>query len=425
MQKSLRRISLLKNQLSSSNVNLNKDKLSKNKANKEKKIISCSLNYLEFDDFLTNEEKAFRIKLRNFLESEKISEKFNNLIENQTFDIEIPRSISANFPNIFLGLTDPKTSIMKWGSILMEIGRTDINLSSFFAVQSELCIKTLFYLGSDSQKAKYLDNLTNLNLIGCWGLTEPDYGSDASSMKTTAEPVENGFIINGEKRWIGNGTIADIYFIWARNLKTKKVQSFIIEKNTKGLKVEKINGKLALRAVQNANIHLKDVFVPSENWLSKSNDFKDTNMILLISRLAVTWTCIGAALGVYDTVIKYVSERKQFGRTISSFQITQIKLSHMLASIQAMIQYVKRISELFVKGNLSMGKVSLCKAYCSKMLREIAGVGRELLGGNGILMDYKVMKSFVDAEVIYTYEGTYDINMLVAGSEITGIKSFK
>jgi len=416
MQHSLIRIQLIKNQLSSNNKDRNEQK---------RKIVSCALDYLYFDEFLTEDERSYRRKLRNFIVGEKISEKFNNLIESQNFDSEIPKLIAKNFPELFKGLSDLNNSVFKWAVSLMEIGRCDINLSSFFAIQSELCVKTLFYYGSDLQKRKYLEKLGNLSIIGSWALTEENFGSDASSLQTSAEEVEKGFIINGRKRWIGNGTIADIYFIWARNTKTNKVQCFIVEKGTKGLSSERIESKLALRAVQNANLTLDNVFIPKENCLPGVRDFNDTNKVLLISRLGVTWTAIGVALGVYDTAVEYTTNRKQFGKSISAFQINQLKLGNILGNIQAMILYAKRVSELFRDGKLTMGKVSLCKAYCTKLLREIVALGRELLGGNGILMEYKIMKSFVDAEAIYTYEGTYDINMLVAGSEITGIKAFK
>ena len=431
MQTSLTRLYLIKNQLLSSNQNKTNQNLISNNLKSSKaiasspKFVNSALNYLDFDDFLSQEEKEYIKKLRNYIETEKISDKFTSLIETQKFDLEIPRNLVKNFPDILSGLTDANASMFKWASILIEFGRTDINLSSFVAIQSELCIKTLFYLGSEAQKSKYLQKLISLDLVGCWGLTESNYGSDASSLITTAEEVENGFLINGSKRWIGNGTFADLYFIWARNTKTKKVQCFIIEKNTKGLSAKKMENKLALRAVQNADIFFENVFVPKENCLEKANDFKDTNKVLLISRLGVTWTAIGVAVGAFDAAIKYTSERKQFGKTISSFQISQIKLTSMLANIQAMIQYAKRITELFAKGTLTMGKVSLCKAFISRLLRETVAIARELFGGNGILMEHKVMKSFVDAEVIYTYEGSYDINMLVAASEITGIKAFK
>lgn len=424
MNSSLTRINLLKNQLLAASRN-STDTKAKKAPKAQKQIIKCALNYLDFDDYLTIEEKQYRERLRNYLESEKISEKLTTLIETQSFDLEIARKIVKEFPDILIGLASKETSIYKWAAILMELGRCDVNLSSFFAIQSELCIKTLFYLGSEEQKQKYLSKLISLEIIGCWGLTEPNFGSDASSLQSKASPTEKGFILNGQKRWIGNGTLADIVFLWARNEKTKKVQCFIVEKGTKGLSTKKMESKLALRAVQNAEIKFDNVFVPEANCLPLAKDFNDTNKVLLISRMGVTWTAIGVALGVYDAAIQYVSDRKQFEKPLSAFQLTQIKLGTMLANVQAMIQYAKRVSELFYVGRATMGKISLCKGYCTKLLRETVALGREVLGGNGILMDYKIMKSFVDAEVIYTYEGSYDINMLVAGSEITGIKAFK
>lgn len=429
MQSYLNRINLIKNQLSSTSKSLSSipTKLKTDKAAKPpKQTLTCSLNYLGFDDFLTPEEKTYRNRLRDFLEAEKISEKFSALIETQTFNLEIPRKIVKEFPDILAGLASKETSIFKWAAILMELGRCDVNLSSFFAIQSELCIKTLYYLGSEAQKAKFLQKLISLELVGCWGLTEPNFGSDASSLASTASEAASGdWILNGQKRWIGNGTFADLYFIWARSAQTNKVQCFLAEKGAAGLSAKKMEGKLALRAVQNAELTFQNLQIPKENRLPGASDFKDTNKVLLISRLGVTWTAIGVALGVCDAAVKYTTDRKQFGKPLAAFQLTQMKLGTMLANVQAMIFFTKRVSELFDAGKVSMGKVSLCKGYCSKLLRETVALARELLGGNGILMDYKVMKSFVDAEVVFTYEGSYDINMLVAGSEITGVKAFK
>ena len=186
-----------------------------------------------------------------------------------------------------------------------------------------------------------------------------------------------------------------------------------------------MQGKLCLKAIVNAQIKFENVFVPKENKLEKANSFRDTNKILLVSRLGICWVALGIAIGAYDSTIKYISERKQFGKTISSFQISQIKISKMMADIQSMLFFSKRVTEMYIEGKLDMGVVSVLKAYNTNCLRNIVRIGRELFGGNGILSEYKIMKIFSDAEAIFTYEGTYDINNLVFGSEATGLKAFK
>lgn len=431
------RLGLIRNQLSSSDLKTIKMNEATQDIDKTSRILSktnfvgSALDFLNFDEFLTAEESAYRLAFRKYMEDERFSEKLSQLVEKQQFGINLLRKLENKFKGIFTGLSHNDAnnkhnmSVFLWAAILMELGRVDLNISSFYAIQSELSIKTLFLLGSEAQKSEYLQKLINLDFISSWCLTEPDYGSDASNLITSAEPLENGFIINGKKRWIGNGTFADIYFVWARNTKTNKIQCFLVEKNTKGLSSTKMQGKLALRAVQNAEISFDNVFVPSENALEKAQSFKDTNKILLVSRLGVCWISIGLAIGVYDKVIEYIISRSQFKKKIGEFQLVQNKISLMLGNIQAMMQFAKRITEFYKQGKMTIGKVSLVKAYCSKLLREVVSLGRETLGGNGILMDHKVMKLFTDAEAIFTYEGTYDVNMLVAASELTGFKVFK
>ncbi|GMP51260.1 hypothetical protein CsSME_00017553 [Camellia sinensis var. sinensis] len=261
-------------------------------------------------------------------------------------------------------------------------------------VHSSSAMKTIALAGSETQKQKYLPSLAQLKTIGSWGLTEPGYGSDASSLKTTATKVTGGWILEGQKRWIGNSTFADVLVIFARNTTTKQINGFLVKKDAPGLQATKIENKIGMRMVQNGDILLKKVFVPDEDKLPGINSFRDTNKVLASARLMVAWQLIGIPIGVYDMCHRYLQERKQFGVPLAAFQISQQRLVQMLGNIQGMILMGWRLCKLFEKGTVTVGQVSLGKAFC-------------------------------DLEPIYTGEGTYDINTLVTGREITGISSFK
>ncbi|XP_020539987.1 acyl-coenzyme A oxidase 4, peroxisomal isoform X2 [Jatropha curcas] len=306
-----------------------------------------------------------------------------------------------------------------------EVARVDASCSTFILVHSSLAMLTIALCGSEVQKQKYLPSLAQLSTIACWALTEPDYGSDASALKTTANKVEGGWVLEGQKRWIGNSTFADLLVIFARNTSTNQINGFIVKKDAPGLTVTKIENKIGLRIVQNGDILLKRVFVPDEDRLPGVNSFQDTSKVLAVSRVMVAWQPIGISMGIYDMCHRYLKERKQFGAPLAAFQINQQKLVHMLGNVQAMILVGWRLCKLYEKGKMTPGHASMAKAWITLRARETASIGRELLGGNGILSDFLVAKAFCDLEPIYTYEGTYDINTLVTGREVTGIASFK
>lgn len=306
-----------------------------------------------------------------------------------------------------------------------EVARVDASCSTFILVHSSLAMLTIALLGSEEQKQKYLPSLARLDTVACWALTEPDYGSDASSLKTTATKVDGGWILEGQKRWIGNGTFADVLVIFARNSTTNQINGYIVKKDTPGLTATKIANKIGLRMVQNADILLKKVFVADMDRLPGVNSFQDTNKVLAVSRVMVAWQPIGISMGVYDMCHRYLLERKQFGAPLAALQINQQKLVQMLGNVQAMILVGWRLCKLYEKGKMTPGHASLGKSWITSKARETVAFGRELLGGNGILSDYLIAKAFCDLEPIYTYEGTYDINTLVTGREVTGIASFK
>lgn len=417
----MNRIALIRSQLASNNCN----------NRKEIKIVKSAYDYLNFDEFLTTEERAYRKRLREYLD-EEVTPKLIKDLEKSDFSYEIVEKFNKAFPGIaslnIKGYGCPGFSFWLCSAIVMELSRCDASFCTYIMVHGgELAMKSIDILGSDEQKSYYLPKMNKGELIGCFCLTEPEYGSDASSLKTSAqEDGEGNIIINGQKRWIGNGTHSDVYIVWARSTKTKEVEGFIVPKGAPGLTATKIEGKLALRGVQNANITFKDVKIPIANRLPKATNFqKGVNQVLLFSRLGVAWSSVGLSIGAYDRAVEYCSQRKQFGKSLTSFQLVQEKLSRMMGNIQASLYLCKRTSELFLSGKMTVGKVGLTKAWCTLRGRETVALAREIMGGNGILYENWVMKGFVDAEALYTYEGTYDINMLVAGKELTGIQAIR
>ncbi|KAE9445384.1 hypothetical protein C3L33_22717, partial [Rhododendron williamsianum] len=407
----------------------------------------CTSDYYQLDDLLTPEEQGLRMKYW----------------EKAEFPFHVVPKLGALgiAGGTIKGYGCPGVSITANAICAAEIARVDASCSTFILVHSSLGMLTISIGGSEAQKQKYLPSLAQLKTIACWGLTEPDYGSDASSLKTTATKVDGGWILEGQKRWIGNSTFADVLVIFARNTTTNQINAmtsassicfrFLVMKDAPGLQATKIENKIGLRIVQNGDIVLKRVFVPDEDRLPGINSFQDTNkvhypwetdgpilgflvaysltalckQVLAASRLMVAWQPIGISMGVYDMCHRYLKERKQFGAPLAAFQLTQQKLVCMLGNIQAMILVGWRLCKLYDSGKMTPGRVSLGKAWITSKARETTSLGRELLGGNGILTDFLVAKAFCDLEPIYTYEGTYDINTLVAGREITGIASFK
>ncbi|KAK3227569.1 hypothetical protein Dsin_007431 [Dipteronia sinensis] len=402
----------------------------------------CASDYYQFDDLLTSEERAIRMKVRECMEKdiapimtkywEKAEFPFHVVpkiaalhIAGGTIKVLYTSGIVVTFFCFLWVMGVLVTLLLHLQVAVAEIARVDASCCTFFSVHSCLAMLTIALCGSEAQKQKYLPSMAQLNTVGCWALTEPDYGSDASSLRTTATKVEGGWILEGQKRWIGNSTFADLLIIFARNTTTNHINGYIVKKNAPGLTATKIENKIGLRIVQNGDILLKKVFVPDEDRLTGVNSFQDTNKVLAVSRIMVAWQPVGMSMGVYDMCHRYLKERKQFGAPLAAFQLNQQKLVQMLGNVQAMTLVGWRLCKLYDKGNMTHGQASLAKAWISSKARETISLGRELLGGNGVLADFLVAKAFCDLEPIYTYEGTYDINTLVTGREITGIASFK
>ncbi|XP_012486237.1 acyl-coenzyme A oxidase 4, peroxisomal [Gossypium raimondii] len=383
-------------------------------------------DYYQFNDLLSPEEQALRKKVRECMEKE-VAPIMAEYWEKAEFPFQIVPKLGALHISggTIKGYGCPGLSLTGSAIAMAEVARVDASCSTFILVHSSLAMLTIALCGSEEQKQKYLPSLAQLKTVACWALTEPDYGSDASSLKTTATKVEGGWILEGQKRWIGNSTFADVLVIFARNTTTNQISGYLVKKDSPGLTATKIPNKIGLRIVQNGDILLKEVFVLDEDRLPGVNSFQDTSKVLAVSRVMVAWQPIGISMGVYDMCARYLKERKQFGAPLAAFQINQQKLARMLGNIQAMTLVGWRLCKLYEEGKMTPGHASLGKSWITSMARETAALGRELLGGNGILADFLVAKAFCDLEPIYTYEGTYDINSLVTGREITGFASFK
>jgi glutaryl-CoA dehydrogenase len=311
------------------------------------------------------------------------------------------------------------------GFIMMELARVDCSIATFHGVHSGLAMGSIYLCGSDEQRQRWLPAMQRAEKIGAFGLTEPEVGSGAArGLLTTARRRGNDWILNGQKRWIGNATFADLTVIWARDVEDNQVKGFVVEKETPGFSTEKMKHKMALRVVQNATINLQDCRVADDNRLVNARSFKDTAAVLRMTRAGVAWEAVGCALGAYEHALRYACQREQFDRPIARFQLVQDLLVRMLSNVTASQCMVLRLSQLQDAGLMSEEHASLAKAFCTARARETVGWARELLGGNGILLDHHVARFVADAEAIYSYEGTREINALVVGRAITGFGAF-
>jgi len=309
--------------------------------------------------------------------------------------------------------------------VSMEIARIDCSCATFFGVHSGLAMGSIFLCGSEEQKNKWLPPMARMEKIGAFGLTEPLVGSGAAGgLGTTARREGDTWVLNGQKKWIGNATWCNLTIIWARDVADGQVKGFIVENDTPGFKAEKIQHKMSLRAVQNALITLEDCRVSEENRLQNDASFRDTARVLRMTRGFVAWEAVGCAMGAYENALAYAQTREQFGKPIASFQLVQDLLVKMIGNITASQCMVVRLSQLQDEGKLADEHASLAKAFCTVKMRETVGLARELLGANGIVLDYNVGRFVADAEAIYSYEGTREMNTLIVGRAISGFSAF-
>jgi glutaryl-CoA dehydrogenase len=325
----------------------------------------------------------------------------------------------------YTGYGCPGRSFLLDGLIAMELATADPSIATFNGVHGGLTMGSIYLCGSEEQKQRWLPPMARMEKIGAFGLTEPGVGSGAAGgLTTTARRDGDEWVLDGQKKWIGNATFADLTVIWAKDAEDGQVKGFLVEKDTPGFSTEKLEDKIALRVVQNALITLDGVRVPEENRLANANTFRDTAKVLLMTRAGVAWMAVGCARGAYRHALAYAKERQQFGRPIAGFQLVQDLLVRMLANTTASAALCARLSQLQDAGVASDEHASLAKAFCTVRMRESVGYARELMGGNGILLEHNVGRFVADAEAIYSYEGTREMNTLIVGRSITGLSAF-
>jgi glutaryl-CoA dehydrogenase len=318
----------------------------------------------------------------------------------------------------------PELSPIANGLIHLELNRGDGSLGTFLGVQAGLAMQSIAKLGSEEQKQRWLPPMARLDKIGAFALTEPTHGSDSVALETTARREGDTWTLNGEKKWIGNGTIADVIVVWARDVADGQVKGFLVERETPGFVATRIDGKGSLRAVWQAHITLTDVVVAESSRLPHAESFRDTARVLAGTRNAVAWGALGHATAAYEIAIGYCLERTQFGKPLAAFQIVQDKLVKMLAELCSMQLYCLRLGRLIEEGNLTDTIAAIAKMNNTRKAREIVAEARDLLGGNGILLEFHVMRHMADMEALHTYEGTETIQTLIVGRDVTGIGAF-
>jgi len=392
-----------------------------------KQLPAPNSDLYQLADVLTAEETEIVKKVRAYMET-----KVQPIINKYWSDDAFPFELLPSFKELqlgglgFEGYGCAGGSQKLFGFVAMELARVDASFGTFFGVHSGLAMGSIYLDGSEEQRQQWLPPMARFEKIGCFGLTEPLVGSGTGGgLMTTAKREGNIWVLNGEKRWIGNAPWCDVSIIWARDVADNQVKGFIIEnKTTPGFSVEKIEHKIALKVVQNGQITLKDVHVPEANRLQGGNSFRDTARVLRMTRYMVGWASTGIQMGAFEATLKYAQERLQFGKPIASFQMVQDLLAKMLANVTACQCMMVRLAQMDDEGKLGDHHAALAKAFCTAKSRETVAWGRELLGGNGIVTDYNVARFFADAEALYSYEGTYQMQNLIVGKAITGIGAF-
>jgi glutaryl-CoA dehydrogenase len=392
-----------------------------------KPLPAPNVDFYELSETLPAEEREVVKQVREFMQS-KVAPIITKYWVDDAFPFELlPAIKELNIGGVGMeGYGCRGGSELLFGLVAMEMSRFDSSIATFFGVHNGLAMGSIYLGGSEEQKQKWLPPMARFEKIGCFGLTEPLVGSGASGgLTTTAKREGDTWIINGQKKWIGNSPWCDISIIWARDVADNQVKGFIVEnKNTPGFSVEKIQNKIALKVVQNGLITMDNCRVPEENRLQGDTSFRDTARVLKMTRYLVAWEATGCAMGAYENALKYCQERLQFGRPIGSFQLVQDLLAKMLANITASQCMVVRTAQLQAEGKLSDAHAALAKAFTTAKCRETVAWARELLGGNGIAAEYNVGRFFADSEALYSYEGTYQMQNLIVGKAVTGLSAF-
>lgn len=382
------------------------------------------VDYYNMDDLLSEDEILVRNTVREFVDENVIP-----IIEKHyragTFPLDLVPKMAelglfgSTLPSKYGGA---EMNNVAYGLVMQELERGDSGVRSFASVQSGLVMYPIFTFGSDEQKDHWLPKLASGKAIGCFGLTEPDYGSNPGGMKTTAKRVKDGFVLNGAKMWITNGTLADVAVVWAKL--DGEIKGFLVEKGTKGFEAPEMTGKHSLRASVTSELVFQDCLIPETNMLPKSGGLKSPLMCLSQARYGIAWGAIGSAMACYDTALNYAKSRIQFDKPIAAFQLTQDKLVHMLTEITKAQLLCLQLGRLKDKGKARFTQISMAKRNNVYHALEIARSAREILGANGILDEYPVMRHSANLESVKTYEGTHEMHTLILGEDITGIGAF-
>jgi glutaryl-CoA dehydrogenase len=384
-----------------------------------------SLNYMDEDSLLTDEERMIRDSVREFVSGEIIPV-LQEAHRNEKFPMDlIPRFGEMGLlGSTIQGYGCPGLGHIAYGLVMQELERGDSGIRSFCSVQGALVMYPIYAYGSEKQKEKYLPRLAKAELIGCFGLTEPDAGSNPGGMRTTAEKVPGGYKLNGNKMWITNGSVADIAIVWARL--DGVVRGFIVEKGTPGFSTSLMKGKFSLRVSTTSELHMQNCVVPEDAILPNGSGLKAPLGCLTQARYGIAWGVLGAANACYDTALNYAKERIIFdGKPLAHYQLAQAKLVKMVQEITKGKLLVWQLGKLKESGRLQPHHVSLAKMNNCKIALEVAREARDMLGGNGIIDEYPVIRHMLNLETVNTYEGTEDIHRLVVGQEITGTPAFR
>ena len=376
---------------------------------------------------LTDEQQRVREAVQAFM-NDKVAPIANEAWESGVF----PQDLIPDAGSLFDDVTGvgnyrfPSADPIATGLVSFEMSRVDPSFCTFWGVHTGLSMGSLYMFGSEEQKERYLRPMEKFEMIGSWALTEPDHGSDASrGLETTAERHGDTWVLNGAKKWSGNATFADVNVIWARDVSDSHVKGFLVEKDTDGYEVEKLGGKIAKRGVENVLISIDDVEVPEANRLPGVETFADVSAQLATCRAGVAWEAAGLATGAYEKALDYCNHRLQFGKPVSSFQMVQDELVTMLGKVTALQTFVMQLGRVEAKqGHVSSEKASLAKVWACDTMREVVSIARGIMGGNGILLEHDVARLFADAEGVYAYEGSREMNALIVGRQITGQSAF-
>jgi glutaryl-CoA dehydrogenase len=383
------------------------------------------VDFYRIDDLLTDEERMVRDTVRRFVD-ERVIPVIDKHFEDGTF----PKNLIGAMAEIGLfGGTLPEEygcanmNNVAYGLVMQELERGDSGLRSFASVQGALVMYPIFAFGTEDQKRHWIPLLARGEKIGCFGLTEPDHGSDPGGMETRARKTDKGWVLNGTKRWITNGTIADIAIVWAKA--GEEIKGFLVETNSPGFQAPEIKNKLSLRASVTSDLILDDVFVPEANVLPGASGLKSPLMCLNQARYGIAWGGIGAAMACYESAVEYAKGRTQFDRPIAGFQLVQEKLAEMFTEITKGQLLSWRLGRLKDEGKLHFAQTSMAKRNNVRVGLQTARMARDLMGANGITLEYPVFRHMCNLESVYTYEGTDHIHTLILGEFITGMPAYK